>query len=187
MTEDRAAEPGTDPATPIPETAAEGVARRRAERARTTDYLDLAESRGSVPLPGDEGIAAILRTTRRIAVVGASSNESRPSFGVFRYLIDQGFDCVPVNPGERAVLGVPAFPTLREAADATGPFDLVDVFRRSELCEPHAREAVEIGAHCLWLQLGVVNWEAARIAHDGGLSVVMDRCTAIEHRRFRDR
>jgi predicted CoA-binding protein len=94
---------------------------------------------------------------------------------------------VPVNPGEQAVLGVPAFRTLREATEATGVFDVVDVFRRSELCVPHAREAVEIGARCLWLQLGVVNWEAARIAADAGLSVVMDRCTAIEVRRLRGR
>jgi predicted CoA-binding protein len=172
---------------PAPETTEERAARRRAERARTIAYLDLAEARGPVPLLADEGIAAILRTTRRIAVVGASSNEARPSFGVLRYLLHHGYDCVPVNPAERAVLGVPAFRTLQEAADATGPFDLVDVFRRSELCVPHAREAVEIGARCLWLQLGVVSWEAAKIAHDGGLSVVMDRCTAIEHRRFRDR
>ena len=92
-----------------------------------------------------------------------------------------------MNPAECSILGVPAFRTLREAVDATGRFELVDVFRRSELCEPHAREAVEIGARCLWLQLGVVNWAAARIAHDGGLSVVMDRCTAIERRRLRDR
>jgi predicted CoA-binding protein len=176
--------PGIDPA---PETPEERAARRRAERARTIAYLDLAEARGPVQLLSDDGIAAILRATRRIAVVGASSNEARPSFGVFRYLVHQGYDCVPVNPAERSVLGVPAFRTLREAADATGPFDLVDVFRRSELCEAHAREAVEIGARCLWLQLGVVNWEAAKIAHDGGLAVVMDRCTAIEHRRFRDR
>lgn len=187
MSEFRAAEPGTDDAAPIPETAAEGVARRRAERARTIAYLDLAEARGSVPLLGDEGIAAILRTTRRIAIVGASSIESRPSFGVFRYLVDQGYDCVPVNPAARSILGVTAFRTLAEAVDDTGSFDLVNVFRRSELCEPHAREAVAIGATCFWLQLGVVNWEAARIAHDGGLSVVMDRCSAIEHRRFRDR
>jgi predicted CoA-binding protein len=62
--------------------------------------------------------------------------------------------------------------------------DLVDVFRRSELCAAHAREAVGVGARCLWLQLGVVSWEAARIAHDGGLAVVMDRCTAIELRRI---
>jgi predicted CoA-binding protein len=116
--------------------------------------------------------------------VGASSNETRPSFSVFRYLVNQGFECVPVNPNERAVLGVPAFRTVTEAARETGPFDLVDVFRRSELCVPHALEAVAVGARCLWLQLGVVNWESARIAADGGLSVVMDRCTAIEWRRM---
>jgi predicted CoA-binding protein len=129
----------------------------------------------------------VLRETRRIAVVGASSDAARPSFGVFRYLLAQGLDCVPVNPNERSILGVPAFRSLAEAVDATGPFDMVDVFRRSELCVPHAEEAVAIGARCLWLQLGVVNWEAARIAADGGLSVVMDRCTAIEWRRLRMR
>jgi predicted CoA-binding protein len=126
----------------------------------------------------------MLRSTRRIAVVGASSNASRASFSVFRYLVNQGFECVPVNPNERAVLGVPAFRTVTEAASETGPFDLVDVFRRSELCVPHAREAVAIAARCLWLQLGVVNWEAARIAAEGGLSIVMDRCTAIEWRHL---
>ena len=169
------------------ETAEDRAARRRAERQRTIAYLDLAEARGPVSLLEDDAIGDVLRSTRRIAIVGASSNEARPSFGVFRYLVHQGYDCVPVNPAERAVLGVPAYRTLREAVDATGPFDLVDVFRRSELCPPHAREAVEIGARCLWLQLGVVSWEAARIAHAGGLSVVMDRCTAIEHRRIRAR
>ena len=137
-----------------------------------------------MPVLGDDGIAAVLRATRRIAVIGASSREARPSFGVFRYLVQQGYECVPVNPRERDVLGIPAFPTLAEAVAATGPVDLVDVFRRSELCVPHAREAVDAGARCLWLQLGIVNWQAARIAHDAGLSVVMDRCTAIEHRRL---
>jgi predicted CoA-binding protein len=155
------------------------------ERRRTHDILDLEEGRGPVPVLDENGIAALLRDARRIAVVGASSKDSRPSFGVFRYLVHQGYECVPVNPAERHVLGIPAFRTLREAADATGPFDIVDVFRRSELCPPHAREAVDVGARCLWLQLGVVNWEAARIAHDAGLLVVMDRCTAIEHRRLR--
>jgi len=117
-------------------------------------------------------------------VIGASSNPARPSHGVFRYLSEQGFDCVPINPNERSVLGVPAFATLAEAVAATGRFDLVDVFRRSELCVPHAIEAVAAGARCLWLQLGVVNWEAAAIAQDAGLGVVMDRCTAIEWRRI---
>lgn len=125
-----------------------------------------------------------MRATRRIAIVGASSDPGRPSYGVFRYLVHQGFDCVPVNPNERAVLGITAFRTIADAVDATGPFDMIDLFRRSELCVPHAHEAVAAGARCLWLQLGVVNWEAARIARDGGLSVVMDRCTAIEWRRI---
>lgn len=115
-------------------------------------------------------------------MIGASSNPGRPSHGVFRYLVEQGFDCVPVNPRERALFHVPAFASLADAVRATGPFDLVDVFRRSEVCVPHAREAVEAGARCLWLQLGVVNWEAAAIAHAAGLSVVMNRCTAIEWR-----
>jgi predicted CoA-binding protein len=120
-------------------------------------------------------------------VVGASSDPGRASFDVFRYLVDEGFDCVPVNPNEREILGIAAFPTIAAAVDATGPFDLIDVFRRAELCAPHAQEAVAAGARCLWLQLGVVSWEAARIAHEGGLAVVMDRCTKIEWRRLAGR
>lgn len=132
----------------------------------------------------DDGVARVFAATRRIAVVGASADPSRPSFSVFRYLVHEGFECVPVNPNERAVLGIPAFRSVAEAVAATGPFDMVDVFRRSELCVPHAREAVAARARVLWLQLGVVNWEAARIAVDGGLEVVMDRCTATEWRRM---
>jgi predicted CoA-binding protein len=162
-------------------------AARAADRARTIAFLDLAEARGSVPLLDDSGIAEILRTSRRIAVIGASANEGRPSFGVFRYLVHQGYECVPINPNERSVLGIPAFRSLGDAVTATGPFDIVDVFRRSELCVAHSEEAVAAGARCLWLQLGVVNWEAARIAHEAGLGAVMDRCTAIEHRRIRGR
>ncbi len=125
-----------------------------------------------------------MRATRRIAVVGASSNRARPSYAVFRYLVQQGFECVPINPNERDVLGVPAFPTLAAAVAETGRFDMVDLFRRSELCIPHAREAVATQTKVLWLQLGVVAWDAARVAHDAGLAVVMDRCTAIEWRRI---
>jgi predicted CoA-binding protein len=156
----------------------------RAERDRAAAFLDLEEGRGPVPVLDDAGIERVLRATRRIAVVGASSDRGRPSHAVFRYLVQQGFECVPVNPNERDVLGVASFRTLGEAVAATGRFEMVDVFRRSELCVPHAREAVAAGARCLWLQQGVVNWEAARIAHDAGLEVVMDRCTAIEWRRL---
>lgn len=154
------------------------------DRARTIAFLDLQEGRGPVPLLDDAGIRELLMRSPRIAVVGASEKPSRPSHDVFRYLVGQGLDCVPINPGAEAVMGVPTFPTLAAAVAATGPFDLVDVFRRSELCVPHAEEAVATGARCLWLQIGVVNWTAAEIAHAGGLSVVMDRCTAIEWRRL---
>ena len=114
--------------------AADHAARRAAERARAIAYLDLEEDRGPVPVLDGDAAGEMLRSSRRIAIVGASTNPARPSFGVFRYLVHQGYDCVPVNPAARDVLGIPAFRTLREAADATGPFDIVDVFRRSELC-----------------------------------------------------
>jgi predicted CoA-binding protein len=137
-----------------------------------------------VPVLDDGGVAEVLRTTHRIAMIGASSNPLRPSNGVFRYLRAVGYDVVPVNPGETSVEGVTCYPTLAEAVAATGPFELVDVFRRAELCPPHAHEAVAIGARCLWLQLGIVSAEAAAIASAGGLSVVMDRCTKVEHARL---
>jgi predicted CoA-binding protein len=121
---------------------------------------------------------------RRIAIVGASPDPTRPSNEVMSYLLSAGYDCVPINPGAAEILGVPAFATVDDAVAASGPVEVVDVFRRSELCVPHAEETVAVGARCLWLQLGVVNWEAARIAAGAGLSVVMDRCTKIEHSRL---
>jgi predicted CoA-binding protein len=138
---------------------------------------------GRVPLLDDQGIFELLRTSRRIAVVGASPNPARPSYGVLRTLIAAGYDCVPVNPNETEVAGVPAVATLAEAASG-GRIDIVDVFRRAELTEEIARDAVAVGAGALWLQLDVVNWESARVAAEGGLAVVMDRCTAIELRRL---
>lgn len=172
-----------DPGDPRGVTSRTSLDTARA-RDRARAFLDLQEGRGPVPVLGDAEIRALLRGTRRIAVVGASDDPSRPSYDVLRYLLAEGLDCVPINPNVESVLGVPAFATLEAAVAAGGPFDIVDVFRRSELCVPHARSAVATGARCLWLQLGVVSWEAARIAHEGGLSVVMDRCTAIEWRRL---
>ncbi|HEU4573221.1 MAG TPA: CoA-binding protein [Candidatus Limnocylindrales bacterium] len=157
-----------------------------ADRARTIAYLDLAEGRGPVELMDDDEVRALLSTAPRprIAVVGASSRPERASNDVMASLLARGFECVPVNPNEREVLGLTAYPTLAEAVAATGPVEIVDVFRRSELCPPHAHEAVEVGAQCLWLQLGVVSWEAAQIAAEAGLGVVMDRCLKVEARRL---
>jgi predicted CoA-binding protein len=146
--------------------------------------LDLQEGRLGVTLLDDAGVTEVLRSSRRIAMIGASSNPMRPSNGVFRYLRAVGYDVVPVNPGEAKVEGVAAFPSLEAAVAGTGPFEIVDVFRRPEFCPQHAAEAVAIGARCLWLQLGIVSVEAGRIAAAGGLSVVMDRCTKVEHARL---
>jgi predicted CoA-binding protein len=154
-----------------------------ADRARLRDLLDLHEGRLHLPLLDDADITALLSTTGRIAMIGASANPARPSNGVLRYLLSVGYDVVPVNPTEDRVEGRKSYPTLAAAVAAQGPVDLVDVFRRAELCVPHAEEAVAVGAGCLWLQLGIVNADAARIAIAGGLSVVMDRCMEIEHAR----
>ena len=166
-----------------------GTRRRTEAAAAELDavraMVDVAEGRSPVPLLDDVGIADLLRTARRVAVVGASSRAGRPSLGVLRTLRSAGYDVVPVNPNETEVDGLVCYPDVRAAVDATGPVDIVDVFRRAELCVPHAEEAVAVRARCLWLQLGIVNAEAARIAHDAGLAVVMDRCTAIEVRRVR--
>ena len=155
------------------------------ERLRAVDILDAQEGTGPVPILTGEGPARLLAGSHRVAMVGASPNPLRPSHGVMRYLLDRGYEVVPINPNCDSVLGERAYKTLEEATVATGRFDLVDVFRRPEHTPDIARAAVATAAGALWLQLGVVNWDAAQIAHDAGMPVVMDRCTAIEHRRIR--
>ncbi len=152
------------------------------ELNRARDILDLQEGRGPVPILDDAAAREVLRRGKRIAVVGASPKLHRTSYGIMRYLMDVGYECVPVNPNWDEVLGQKVYRSVVEATEATGRFDIVDVFRRSELTPDVARDAVAAGAGCLWLQVGVVSWEAARIAHEGGLAVVMDRCTMVEHR-----
>jgi predicted CoA-binding protein len=124
----------------------------------------------------------ILREARTIAMVGASPRPGRPSHGVMRYLLAQGYRVIPVRPLDcDDVHGVPCVARL---ADIEEPVDIVDVFRRIEHCPGHAREAVEIGAKALWLQLGLVSPEARTIAQAGGLDYVENECTAIVHRRL---
>jgi predicted CoA-binding protein len=127
--------------------------------------------------PSDDRLRALLTQTRTIAVVGASSDPGRPSHGVMRRLLAAGYRVIPVNPNETEILGQKAYPSLDAVPES---IDLVDVFRRSEATLPIAEEAVRKGAKVLWLQLGVVNEDAANRAKAGGLEVVMDRCTAIE-------
>ena len=160
---------------------------RRAELDRVRALLDLHEGRAPVPILDDAGIAAVLERARRIVVIGASSRPTRPSHGVMVSLLRSGYDVVPVNPRETEVLGRRCYPDLATAVAAEGPADIVDVFRHAEACPGHAREAAAVGAGCLWLQLGIVSWEAGRIAADAGIPVVMDRCTSIEVGRLRRR
>jgi predicted CoA-binding protein len=157
----------------------------RREREATAALLDLHEGRFEIPLLDDIEIRALLASTRRIAIVGASDRPERPSNGVLRDLRDAGFDVVPVNPNTTVVAGLTCYQTVAAAVAATGPVDIVDVFRRPDQCAEPAQEAVVTGARCLWLQLGIADREAGRIAHDAGLLVVMDRCTIIEYRRMR--
>ena len=122
----------------------------------------------------------ILREAKTIALVGASPKPDRPSHGVMRYLLAQGYDVIPVRPADcDEVLGVPCVRTL---AEIDRPIDLVDVFRRAELTPPHAEEAAAVGAGALWLQLGIVSAESRRIAESAGLDYVEDLCTAVVHR-----
>jgi uncharacterized protein len=130
----------------------------------------------------------ILGTCRTLAVVGLSPQWHRPSFFAAKYMQAHGYRIVPVNPGAQEILGERCYPSVTAAAEALGAqgvrIDMVDCFRRSEDILPIAREAIAIGAKCLWLQLGVVNEEAASQARAAGLEVVMDRCVKIEHARL---
>jgi predicted CoA-binding protein len=157
--------------------------RRRERAAWTAELLDLEAGRMPFPLLDRAGIRALLETKPRIAVVGASPNPTRPSHGVLVDLIALGYACVPVNPTADEVAGLRCYPTVRAAVEATGPVDIVDVFRLPPACPEHAREAVEVGARCLWLQLGIASREAGEIAHAAGLDIVMNRCLAVEAAR----
>ena len=123
----------------------------------------------------------ILKQGRTIAVVGLSANWWRPSYFAAKYMQEHGYRIIPVNPQYREVLGEKCYANLRDIPE---PVDIVDCFRRSEDIGPIADEAIAIGAKVLWLQLGVINHEAAEKARKAGLDVVMDRCVKIEHARL---
>ena len=132
-----------------------------------------------MPLTRDEDIAELLRNARTIAVVGASDRPDRPSYGVIRFLQDWGYRVLPVNPqitGEH-VLGEFVW---RELSQIGIPIDIVDIFRRPEMAGEAVDQAIFVGAKAVWMQLGVINEEAAARAEAAGLKVVMDRCPHIE-------
>ncbi|HKP85060.1 MAG TPA: CoA-binding protein [Blastocatellia bacterium] len=126
----------------------------------------------------DAAITRILDDMKTIAVVGLSSDPSRASYSVSRYMQANGYRIIPVNPNETSVLGERAYDSLEDVSEK---IDLVDIFRRSEEAGRHVDEAIRLGARGVWLQEGVIDQEAARRALDAGLDVVMDRCILKEH------
>ncbi|MXP63778.1 CoA-binding protein [Roseomonas sp. M0104] len=130
----------------------------------------------------EDTIRDILLNTRRIAVVGASANPARPSNGVTSFLVGRGFDVTPVNPGlaGQRLHGSAVVASLEEA----GPLEMVDIFRRSEEAGKVVDEAIRLGAKSVWMQLGVIDTEAAGRARAAGLVAVMDRCPVIEWSRL---
>ena len=123
----------------------------------------------------------ILTDYKRVAIVGLSADWSRPSNFAAKYLLDHGFEVVPVNPKYDETLGQKCYADLR---DILGPVDVVDLFQRVDRIPPFVDQAIEIGAKVVWMQLGIIHEEAAQKARDAGLEVVMDRCMKIEYARL---
>lgn len=128
-----------------------------------------------------ETLRRTLNENKVIAVVGLSANESRPSFFAAKYMKDHGYKIIPVNPRYESILGETCYPDL---ASIPEPVDIVDVFQRPDRVVPIAESAITISAKVLWMQLGVVNEEAAKLATDAGLEVIMNRCVKIEYARL---
>jgi uncharacterized protein len=136
-----------------------------------------------MPLNRDEDIAELLKTARTIAMIGASDRPDRPSYGVMKFLQHHGYRVFPVNPqitGEH----IHGEYVWRELAQIGEPIDIVDIFRRSEAAGEAVDQAIFVGAKVVWMQLGVINEEAARRAEEAGLKVVMNRCPKIEIMRL---
>jgi predicted CoA-binding protein len=130
-----------------------------------------------------EQIKALLTTARTIAVVGLSPKENRPSNMVARYLLAVGYTVIPVNPGKEEILGYPCFPSLTAIGQA---IDIVDIFRRSEDVLKVVEEAIRLKPlpKAVWMQQGIINEEAAQLAREHGVQVIMDRCIKVDHEQF---
>ena len=123
----------------------------------------------------------ILSDYKRVAVVGLSTDWSRPSNFAAKYMLDHGFTVIPVNPNYDEILGQKCYPDLKSIP---GPVDIVDLFQRSERVPLFLDDGIEIGAKGLWMQLGIVNEQVAKKARAAGIEVVMDRCIKIEYARL---
>ena len=132
--------------------------------------------------PSDQELKELLTNATTIAIVGASSNPDKTSYGIMQKLLNAGYTVIPINPKESEILGQRSYPSL---IDVPEPVDIVDVFRRGEDTPAIADDAVRVGAKALWLQTGIANEDAAARAKAGGLLVVMDTCIAATHTLLR--
>ena len=126
-------------------------------------------------------VRRVLDSTRTIAMVGLSGNWYRPSYFAAKYLLDRGYRVIPVNPNYEEILGQKVYPDLQSIPE---PVDVVDLFQRAEAVPQYVQPAIDIGAKVLWLQLGIVNDEAAAQASAAGLTVIQDRCMKIKYARL---
>lgn len=131
--------------------------------------------------PPSEDIINILEKSKKIAVVGLSPKEERDSNQVARYLMEHGYEVIPVNPGQKEILGQPCFRTLK---DIPFPVDIVNLFLNPKRIPPVVDEALEIGAPVVWMQLEIVHREAAEKARQAGVTVIMNRCIKMEHEKW---
>lgn len=131
--------------------------------------------------PDSGEITVILKEVKNVAVVGLSPKEERDSNRVARYLMGQGYEIVPVNPGQKEILGIKCHKTLK---DIPFPVDMVDIFVNPVRVPPVVDQAIEIGVKVIWMQLGIVHDESAEKARKAGIQVVMNRCTKMEHERM---
>ena len=134
-----------------------------------------------INLPSVKTFQNIFAEIRTIAVVGLSPKTVRPSYQVALYLQQAGYRIIPVNPGQNEILGEVCYPDLLSIPH---PVDAVEIFRRAEYVEPVVRDAVAVGAKVVWMQQGIINEDAAKIAKMAGLTVIMDRCMKVDHMQF---
>ncbi len=132
----------------------------------------------------DEDIKVLLKNSKNIAVVGISDKQERDSFGVAKYLVSKGYNVIPINPSLESWQGIKSYPNLSSIPKNT-KLDIVDIFRKPEAVGEIVEESIKVKPKAIWMQLGVINEEAGKKASDSGMTVVMDKCIMVEHRKLK--
>ncbi len=132
----------------------------------------------------DEDIKVLLKNSKNIAVVGISDKQERDSFGVAKYLVSKGYNVIPVNPSLENWQGIKSYPNLSSIPKNTR-LDIVDIFRKPEAVGEIVEESIKVKPKAIWMQLGVINEEAGKKASNSGMTVVMDKCIMVEHRKLK--